>query len=230
MVKNLSAVQEWKLLGCVWLFAAPWTMQPMAFSRPGYWSWVAIPFFRQPRVWTQVSHNVGRFFTSWATRGAQECWSGQPMPSPGDLLDSGIKPGSPALPADSLPAELPGEPKNTGVGSLSLLQGIFLTQESNWGLLHCTWILYQLSYQGNPQGRRAGFSSWVRKIPWRREWQPTPVFFLVNPMDRGAWQATVHGVTGSGMTEWLTLRLNHYFILPMEELLFLFNLVLNVWS
>ena len=39
--------------------------------------------------------------------------------------------------------------KNTGVGSLSLLQGIFLTQESNWGLLHCRRILYQLSYQGS---------------------------------------------------------------------------------
>ena len=39
---------------------------------------------------------------------------------------------------------------NTGMGSLSLLQGIFLTQESNWGSLHCTWILYQLSYQGSP--------------------------------------------------------------------------------
>ena len=38
-------------------------------------------------------------------------------------------------------------PKNTRVGSLSLLQGIFPTQESNWGLLHCRQILYQLSYQ-----------------------------------------------------------------------------------
>ena len=35
-------------------------------------------------------------------------------------------------------------------GSLSLLQQIFLTQESNWGLLHCRWILYQLSYEGSP--------------------------------------------------------------------------------
>ena len=34
-----------------------------------------------------------------------------------------------------------GKPKNTGVGSLSLLQGLFLTQESNWGLLHCRQIL-----------------------------------------------------------------------------------------
>ena len=39
------------------------------------------------------------------------------------------------------------ESQDTGVGGLSLLQWIFLTQESNWSLLHCRWILYQLSYQ-----------------------------------------------------------------------------------
>ena len=41
-----------------------------------------------------VSHIVGRFFTSWATREAQEYWSGQPIPSPVDLPDPGIEPGS----------------------------------------------------------------------------------------------------------------------------------------
>ena len=55
---------------------------------------------------------------------------------------------SPALRADSLLSEPPGKPVNTRVGSLSLLQGIFLTQESNQGLLHCKQILYQLNYQG----------------------------------------------------------------------------------
>ena len=40
--------------------------------------------------------------------------------------------------------------QNTGVGSLSLLQGIFSIQELNQGLLHCRWIHYQLSYQGSP--------------------------------------------------------------------------------
>ena len=40
--------------------------------------------------------------------------------------------------------------QNTGVGSLSLLQRIFPTQESNPGLLHCRWILYQLSHKGSP--------------------------------------------------------------------------------
>ena len=40
---------------------------------------------------------------------------------------------------------------NTGVGSLSLLQGIFPTQGLNPGLPHCRWILYQLSHQGSPR-------------------------------------------------------------------------------
>ena len=42
-----------------------------------------------------------------------------------------------------------GKSQNTAVCSLSLLQRIFLTLESNWSLLHCR-ILYQLSYQGSP--------------------------------------------------------------------------------
>ena len=41
--------------------------------------------------------------------------------------------------------------KNTRVGSHSLLQGIFLTQGSNLGLLHCRWILHHLSHQGSPK-------------------------------------------------------------------------------
>ena len=72
------------------------------------------------------------------------------MPSSRDLPDLGVEPRSPALQVDSLPAEPQGKPRNTGVSSLSLLQWIFLTQESNWGLLHCRQILYQLSYQGHP--------------------------------------------------------------------------------
>ena len=39
--------------------------------------------------------------------------------------------------------------QNTGVGSLSLLQGTFPTQGSNSGLPHCKWILYQLSHKGS---------------------------------------------------------------------------------
>ena len=40
----------------------------------------------------------------------QECWSGLPFPSPGDLPDPGIEPGSPALQAEALPSEPPGKP------------------------------------------------------------------------------------------------------------------------
>ena len=70
--------------------------------------------------------------------------------SPRDLPNSGIKPRSSALQVDSFPAEPPGKPKNTGVGSLSLLQQVFPTQEQNQSLLHCRQILYELSYQGSP--------------------------------------------------------------------------------
>ena len=76
-----------------------------------------------------------------------EYYSGQPIPSPGDLSNPGVKPRSPSLQADSLPSEPPGKPKDTGVGSLSLLQQIFPTQELNWIFL-LQVILYQLSYQG----------------------------------------------------------------------------------
>ena len=68
----------------------------------------------------------------------------------------GIEPRSPAMQADSLLAEPPGKPKNTGVGSLPLLQQIFLNQELNGGLLHCRLILYQLSYQGSPHSSEVG--------------------------------------------------------------------------
>ena len=60
----------------------------------------------------------------------------------------GLKPGLPEF--NSLPPEPPKKPKNAEVGRLSLLQGNFWTQESNWGLLHCRRILYQLSLQGSP--------------------------------------------------------------------------------
>ena len=75
-------------------------------------------------------------------------WVAMSSPS-GDLPNPGIERRSPALQSDSLLSEPPGEPKNTGMGSLSLLQKNFLTRESSWGLLHCRWILYELSYPGS---------------------------------------------------------------------------------
>ena len=91
--------------------------------------------------------------------------------------------------------------KSTGVGCHFLLQGIFPTQGSNPGLLHCRQMVYRLSHLGpySPveivmsymfvraprlcscnesacQFGRYRLDPWVRKIPWRRKWQPTPVF------------------------------------------------------
>ena len=52
---------------------------------------------------------------------------------------------------NSLPFSHWGSSKDAGMGSYSLLQGIFPTQESNPGLLHCRQILYCLSHQGIPR-------------------------------------------------------------------------------
>ena len=124
----------------------------------------------------------------------QEYWSGLPFPSPGNLPGSGVKAMSPALAGWFFTTEplrkpyanffffffwkslshvwllaiiLPGQ--NTGVSSLSLLQGIVPTQGLNPDLSHCRWILYQLSHKGSPRILKwvaypfSSRSSWPRK-------------------------------------------------------------------
>ena len=106
---------------------------------------------------------------------------------------------------------------NTAVGSLSLLQWIFLTQESNQGLLHYRQILYQLSYQESPtwvsdnsgftrgsDGKESahnarGLGSIPRLGRSPGEGHDNSLQYLCwrIPMERAAWQATVHGVTKS---------------------------------
>ena len=56
-----------------------------------------------------------------------------------------------------------------------------------------------------------GFSPWVGKIPWSRAWQLAPG----NPMDRGAWQATVHGVAKS-WTQLKRLSMHAYIYLHRQ--------------
>ena len=70
----------------------------------------------------------------------------------GNLPNSGIEPRSLELQADSLPTKPPGKPKNTGVGSLPLLKGIFQTQESNWCLHQCT-LMKCICHLGLPGAR-----------------------------------------------------------------------------
>ena len=62
-------------------------------------------------------------------------------PSPCDPMDC-------SPPGSSVHGDSPG--KNTGAGCHARLQEIFPTQGSNQGLLHCRWIFYHLSHQGNP--------------------------------------------------------------------------------
>ena len=54
----------------------------------------------------------------------QEYWSGLPFPSPGNLPNPGINPGSPALQADSLPSELLGKPLMPSIAWLALVRGV----------------------------------------------------------------------------------------------------------
>ena len=178
-----------KSLSRIWLFATPWTVArqaplPMGFSR-------------------------------------QEYWSGLPFPSPGDLPDPGIKPRSSALQADALTSEprmrwildwvaIPfsrtsSQPRNwTGV---SCITGGFFT---NWAIMLSTVTIQIRADTDNSNGannkesvcqcrryKRHRFHFWTRKIAWRRDGNPLQYSCLENLMDKGAWQATVHGVKKS---------------------------------
>ena len=96
--------------------------------------------------------------------------------------------------------------KNTGVGSLSLLQGIFLTQGSNSSLLHCRRILYQLSHKGSPR-----ILAWVacpfsrgssRPRNWTRVYCIAGRFFT-SWATREAPAGVRHGVFKNSLTSWL---------------------------
>ena len=130
---------------------------------PRILDWVHCLFFRGSswsRNWTKVPCIVGGIFINWAT--------GKP-PSPShfprsqscgtesfDLLMMSVVFCCCFFLSHSVVSLLPhglyspwnSPGQNTGMGSLSLLQGIFSTQELNQGLLHCRRILHQLSYQG----------------------------------------------------------------------------------
>ena len=151
LCRLLSSCGEWGLpSSCCTGFSLWWLLLKVKVK-----SLSRIRLFATP--WT-VAHHVPlsmRF-------PRQEYWSGLPFPSPGNLLDPEIKPGSPTLQADSLPREPPGKHKllyslpshgapritylcysykSTRVGCHFLLQGIFLTQGSNPGLPHCRQTL-----------------------------------------------------------------------------------------
>ena len=104
VAEGASRFTWWKSLSWVRLFGTPWTVVD-GILQARILEWVPYPFSSgssQRINWTRVSCIAGRFFTSWATREAQEFWNGYPIPFP----------------------------------------TMFLTQESNWGLLHCRQIFF----------------------------------------------------------------------------------------
>ena len=57
-----------------------------------------------------------------------------------------------------------------------------------------------MDFPGGTNGKepkKCEFNPWVGKIPWRRKWQPTPVFLPGESMDKGAWWVIVHKVAES---------------------------------
>ena len=120
------------MLSHVLLFVTPWTIQFMEFSRQEYCSRLPFP---PPRKRMTLCDSIDYTVQGVLQAGILE-WvalSFLQQIFPTQELNWDV----PSLQADSLPTELSGKPKNTGVGSLSLHQGIFPTQESNRGLLSC---------------------------------------------------------------------------------------------
>ena len=117
----------------------------------------------------------------------QEYWSGLPFPSAGELPHSGIRPTFPALAGRFFITELSGKPKHWGHGS----------EETNNGISFCRQTVHviirklscQCDFPGSASAKesacqtedmRHGFHPWVGKNPWRRKWQPTPIFLPGN--------------------------------------------------
>ena len=87
-------------------------------------------------------------------------------------------------------------------GSLSFFFLLLFLAECQVLIFPCHFIIPKCASGEEPacqcrRHKRRGFRPWVRKIPWRRAWQPTPVFLPGKSMGRAAWWVIVHGVTKS---------------------------------
>ena len=105
-----------------------------------------------------------------------------------------------------------------------------MTSGYRYGVYACSTVVFP----GDPSGKepayqhrrcqRHEFDPWVRKVPWRRHGNPPQYPCLENPRDRGAWWATVHGITKT--STWLKLLSTH--VCPVVFIIFqLFSLC--VW-
>ena len=87
------------------------------------------------------------------------------------------------------------------MGSLSLLQQIFPTQESNWDLLHCRWILYQLSYQGRVNIPKSAAAAAAKSL------QSCPTLF--DPIDSSPLGSPVPGILQARTLEWVAISFSN---------------------
>ena len=144
---------------------------------------------------------VQLFETPWTVQFMEfprpEYWSGSPFPSPEGLPNPGVEPRSPILQVDFLPAEPQGKPKNTGVGSLSLLQGSSLPRNQTGvsciaGRFFTSWVTRE-----SPDNTARVYSIfyYVLMFPFRvslSSIQFDSFFFIVCPMwfpsETKAWQ------------------------------------------
>ena len=108
-----------------------------------------------------------------------EYWGGLPFYPSSDLPNPGIEPRSPALQADSLPAEPPGKPKG----------------ESYWASQVALVVKNLPANAGNLSD--SGSVPGSGRSPGEGNGNPLQYSGLGNPMDRGAWQATIHGIAKS---------------------------------
>ena len=119
-------------------------------------------------------------------------WSGLPFPSPGDLSDPGIEPRSPALQAEALTSD-------TREAIKLWVNGYMYTQthtHTHGGSLVAQLVKNPPANAGD--SRDSGSVSGLGRSPGEGNGNQLQYSCLENPMDRGAWQATVHGVARVG--------------------------------
>ena len=119
----------------------------------------------------------------------QEYWSGVPSPS----LQSSL-----------------------AILKMIRMQSLLTTSTITWGLPR--WLSSEEFACWCRRCRRCGLDPWVRKIPWSKKWQSTPVFLPGKfHGQRGAWRAySPWGCQESGMTEGLSMyvRMSYYYLAP----------------
>ena len=134
------------------------------------------------------------------------------------------------------PWNSPGQ--NTGVGSLSILQGIFPTQGSNPGLPHCRWILYQLSHKGSPRILEWVASPFSSRSSRPRNCTGSPALQadslptglsgkpkrkspscvqLCDPMDCHPPGSSVHGILQAIILEWVAIPFSKGLVSKMKQ-------------